>query len=89
MEDIYLIAGAAVLLVIQIMCFFVKKVWVRLLPILIAVMLLVFCLAMYAVSGWTNWAYLILLMLLFGVLAVMGAMWLVFGMVCAVRKNAK
>ena len=89
MEDIYLVVGAAVLLLIQIVCLFAKKVWVRLLPVLIVGALMVLCVVMYAVSGWTNWAYLILLLLLFVLLAAMGVAWLIFGILRAVRKMIK
>lgn len=65
MEDIYLLIGAAALFVIQIACFFIKKIWLRLMPVLVVVACIVFCVAMYILSGCTNWAYLILLALLF------------------------
>ncbi len=89
MEDIYLLAAAGTLFIMQLLCFLAKKVWVRLLPVLAVVALMVFCVVMYGLSGWTNWAYLILLMLLFGLLVAMGAAWLVFGVVCAVKKSSK
>ena len=89
MEDIYLLIGAAVLLVIQIACFFTKKIWIRILPLLLLVALMVLCLVMYWVSGWTNWGYLILLMLLFGVLVVFGIVWLIFGVICGIKKMRK
>ena len=89
MEGIYLLIGAAVLLIIQIACFFTKKIWIRILPLLLLVALMVLCLVMYWVSGWTNWGYLILLMLLFGVLVVFGIAWLIFGVICGIRKMRK
>ena len=89
MEDIYLLVAAGALFIIQLLCFLAKKVWVRLLPLLTVVALMVFCVVMYGLSGWTNWAYLILLALLFGLLVAMGAAWLVFGVVCAIKKSSK
>lgn len=86
MEDIYLLVGAAALFVIQITCFFTKKIWIRLLPVLTVVACMVFCVAMYILSGFTNWAYLILLLLLFGLLAAQGIAWGVFGMICLIKK---
>lgn len=77
------------LLVIQIACFLAKKVWVRLLPILTVVALMALCVVMYAISGWTNWAYLILLGLLFGVLVFLGMEWLVFGVIHLLGKIMK
>ena len=64
MENPFVLIGAAVLLIGQIICMFSKKVWVRLVPLMVVGALAVFCFAMYALSGFTNWGYGILLMLL-------------------------
>ena len=85
MEDTYLFIGAVLLLAVQVLCFFAKKVWVRLLPTLIPVALMVFCAVMYAVSEYTNWAYLILLFLLFGMMLIMGLAWLVYGVIHRIK----
>lgn len=86
MEDIYLLIGAAALFVIQIACFFIKKIWLRLMPVLVVVACIVFCVAMYILSGCTNWAYLILLALLFFLLAAQGIAWGIFGVICWIKK---
>ena len=64
MEDAVMLIGAAVLLVGQIVCMFSKKVWVRLLPLMVIGVLALVCFGLYALSGFTNWGYMILLILL-------------------------
>ena len=86
MDDIWLLAGGFLLVLAQIACLFAKKVWVRLIPAFIAVTLMAFCVIMYVLSGFTNWAYLILLLLLAGVQCAMGMAWLVYGIIYMVRK---
>ena len=56
MEDAVMLIGAAVLLVGQIVCMFSKKVWVRLLPLMVIGVLALVCFGLYALSGFTNWA---------------------------------
>ena len=85
MEDIYLLIGAAVLVLLQVLCFFAKKVWVRLIPTLTVAALMVLCVVMYAGSEYTNWAYLILLFLLFGLMLAMGLAWLVYGVIHRIK----
>lgn len=87
MEDIYLYIGAMLLLIAQIGCFFLKKVWLRLIPVWTAVSLTVFCTVMYACSGFTNWGYLILIFLLFCLLAAIGFLWLMLGVICGIMKR--
>lgn len=89
MQDIWLLVTGLVLLAAQVVCLFAKKVLVRLMPVFLAVALMVFCVIMCVVSGFTNWGYLILLYLLAGLLGAMGLVWLIYGMARVVRKNAK
>ena len=86
MEDAYWLVGGALLLAIQVVCFFGKKVWVRLLPLMIVGVLAAVCVVLYAVSGYTNWAYLILLVMLFAVAVIIGLMWLFYGFTCLLQK---
>lgn len=88
-EDLYLYLAMLALLVTQAGCLFAKKAWIRLIPTLINVALMVFCVVMYALSGWTNWGYLILLFLLFLLLVAMGILWLIYGIVRKVRKQGR
>lgn len=89
MEDIWLLIIGLALLAAQVGCLFLKKVWVRLIPVFIAVALMAFCVIMYAVSSFTNWAYLILLLLVAFLLGAMGLVWLAYGIANMVRKIAK
>ena len=86
MEDIYLFIGAAVLLAVQILCFFCKKVWVRLIPLFVILVLLIVCAVMYLISKFTNWAYLIRFLLLTVELVVLGMLWLGFSIVCKIKQ---
>ena len=81
--------GAVVLLALQVLCFFAKKVWGRLIPTLTVAALMVFCVVMYAASEYTNWAYLILLLLLFGLMLAMGLAWLVYGVAHGIKTAKK
>ena len=89
MEDLYLYIGMLVLLAAQIGCLFVRKAWIRLIPTMINVGLMVFCVVAYALSGWTNWGYLILLLLLFILLAAMGLVWLIYGVIRLTQKQGR
>ena len=86
MEDAVMLIGAAVLLVGQIVCMFSKKVWVRLLPLMVIGVLALVCFGLYALSGFTNWGYMILLILLGAVTAVSGLIWFCYGFSCLVQK---
>ena len=86
MGNPFVLIGAAVLLVGQIVCMFSKKIWVRLLPLMVIGALAAFCFAMYALSGFTNWGYVVLLMLLGSVVAVIGVIWFCYGFSCLVQK---
>ena len=86
MENPVLLIGAAVLLIGQIVCMFAKKVWVRLLPLMIVGVLAAFCALMYVLSGYTNWGYIVALMLLLCVAAVIGIIWFFYGFSCLIQK---
>lgn len=86
MEDGYLVIVGAVLLIGQIVCMFGKKVWLRLLPLMIIGTLAVICFALYALSGFSNWGYMILLILLLIMAAVIGVIWFFYGFACLIQK---
>lgn len=86
MEDGLFLIGAAVLLVGQIICMFAKKVWVRLLPLMVVAVLAAVCFLLYALSGFTNWGYIIALALLLCMAAVIGVIWFFYGFSCLVQK---
>lgn len=89
MEDIWMIAGALGFFAVQIVCCFTKKTLIRLLPVMILGGLMALCAGAYAVSGGTNWAFLILLLLLLGPLAAAAAAWLLYGIIQLIKKAAK
>lgn len=86
MEDIWLLIWGIALLIGQAVCLFARKVWVRMIPVFITVALMAFCVIMYAASGFTNWGYLILLLLAASLLGAMGLLWLGYGIVRLVKK---
>ena len=88
-EDIYLLVGTLVLLTAQIGCLFSKKIWIRLIPTAIVVLLMGLCVLLYIMSGNTNWGFLILLLLLFILLAAMCGIWLIYGIVYGILKLVK
>lgn len=86
MKDIWLLIWGIALLIGQAVCLFARKVWVRMIPVFITVALMAFCVIMYAASGFTNWGYLILLLLAASLLGAMGLLWLGYGIVRLVKK---
>ena len=86
MDDAYFLIVGGVLLIGQIACMFSKKVWVRLLPLLMIGIPAVVCFALYALSGFTNWGYLMLLILLLIMAGVIGVIWFFYGFACLIQK---
>ena len=86
MEDAWLLIGAAVLLIGQIICMFSKKIWVRLLPLMVVGAMAAVCFLLYALSGYTNWGYMLLLMVLLAVAVVIGIIWFFYGFSCLIQK---
>ena len=86
MDDAYFLIVGGVLLIGQIACMFSKKVWVRLLPLLMIGIPAVVCFALYALSGFTNWGYLMLLILLLIMAGVIGVIWFFYGLACRIQK---
>ena len=86
MDDAYFLIVGGMLLIGQIACMFSKKVWVRLLPLLMIGIPAVVCFALYALSGFTNWGYLMLLILLLIMAGVIGVIWFFYGFACLIQK---
>lgn len=86
MDDAYFLIVGGVLLIGQIACMFSKKVWVRLWPLLMIGIPAVVCFALYALSGFTNWGYLMLLILLLIMAGVIGVIWFFYGFACLIQK---
>lgn len=70
-------------------CFLVKRRWLRCLPVILLAVLAGVCLICYACSGFTNWAWLIILALVSMVLLAAGVAWLVYGIFRLIKKYAK
>ena len=86
--EILMVLAALLFLFGQIAAFFSKRVWVRLIPLALILLLIGLCFAAYRISH-GNWAYLIIcLLFVYPLLAVVAA-WLVFGMIRLVHKILK
>lgn len=84
--DVVCIAAFAVQLAV---CFLVKRRWLRCLPVILLAVLSGVCLIFYICSGFTNWAWLIILALVSMVLLAAGVAWLVYGIFRLIKKYAK
>ena len=67
-------------------CFLCKKVWLRLIPTLLSVLLIAACFVAYAFSGYTNWAFLILAVIVFFTCLACCLAWAIFAIVKLVKK---
>ena len=63
------------------LCMKLRKVWIKLLPTLAALFVVALCFLAYGFSGWTNWAYLILLVPFLTALGADTLAWIVYGIV--------
>ncbi len=73
------VLGAAVLLLGQLMaCIFAKKALLRWLPFSATLLLMAGSFLGYALSGWTNWGFSVLIAVLLCILLIQGIMLLVF-----------
>lgn len=86
MDNGYLLIVGGVLLIGQIVCMFSKKVWVRLLPLMMVGGVAAICFALYAMSGFTNWGYMMVLILLLIMAGVIGVIWFFYGFACLIQK---
>lgn len=71
----------------QIGCFYCKKRWLRLLPTLIHGAIMLLCIVVYCLSGFTNWAWLVLFFLLAAILVVLGIAWFIYGIIRAIKQS--
>lgn len=87
-EDIYLLIPIPVMFVAQLcMCLLCKRMWQRMIPTVLSALSVVACFVAYGVSGYTNWAFLILAVLLFFALAACGVAWLIYGVIRILKKS--
>lgn len=83
--ELLMVFAAIVFLLGQIAAFFSKRAWVRLIPLALILLLVGLCLGAYSISQ-GNWAYLIIcLLFVYPLLAVLAA-WLLFGVLCLLRR---
>ncbi len=65
MEDLIFLIVAGLLILLQLMsCIFAKNTLLRLMPFLISIALTILCISIYLIGDQTNWAYIILTLLL-------------------------
>ncbi len=90
-EKILILAAVAVAAGQMALCLLTKRTIFKLIPTLLLVLLIGLCVAGYAISSWTNWGYLILFVLIFGLLLLDGAVWAIYGILrkCSKRKKSQ
>ena len=76
---IYWVVMAAIFLLQLLLCLKVNRIILKLIPLLLLLLFMAFCVVEYAISGWNNWAFLILLLFLSIPFGAICAGWLVYG----------
>jgi hypothetical protein len=90
MNDPWMLAFVIALFALQLfLCAKARRVWLRLLPLLVLLALIAACVILYICSGYTNWAFLILLLLLGAMVAVDGFAWLFWGILRLLYRHEK
>lgn len=85
-REIFIMIMAVTLVLQLLLCFKAKRrIW-RLLPLIAIALLMLVCIVGYALSGWTNWAYLIVLVFLSMPLGAIIFGWLICGVVKLIKK---
>lgn len=85
-RNMFFLIMAAVFAAQLLLCFKVKRTLLKLIPLLAVLLLMLVCIMDYALSGWNNWAFLILLLFLSMPLGAIGAGWLIYGIVRLIKK---
>lgn len=86
LKYVFILIMGAVFAVQLLLCFLTKRVIWKLLPLLAVLLVMLVCIVNYAASGWSNWAFLILLLFLSMPFGAIGAGWLLYGIVRLVKK---
>lgn len=71
------------------LCMKLRKVWIKLLPTMAALLFSVLCFLAYGISGRTNWAYLILMVPFLTALGADILAWIIYGIVELIVKRKK
>lgn len=82
---LFLIMIAAFFVVQMALCIKGKRRLVRLMPVIAVFVAQVFFVVCYAASAWTNWAFLILLLLSMGPMVACALAWTIWGIVKKVK----
>lgn len=83
---VFFLIMAAIFAVQLLLCFKVKRTIWKLIPLLAVLLLMLVCIVDYALSGWSNWAFLLLLLFLSMPFGAIGAGWLLYGIVRLIKK---
>lgn len=78
-KGIYFLVMAGLLIVQLLLCFKVKQKLIKLTPLILVMLLMLLCVCGYALSGWMNWAFLIVILILLVPLGIIGTAWLIYG----------
>ena len=88
MSQYWLIGICAAVFVIQLaVCFLSRRIWLRLLPVIVTVLATGGCFALYTYQA--NWAWLIFMAFSFQAAVMAAAAWLVYGLYRLVKKCMK
>ena len=69
-----------------VLCFFCKRLWLKLLPAVALLLLAGGCFAFYAASDFLNWAWLILMVCPVQAVGAVWVAWMVYGMYRLAKK---
>lgn len=90
MKDMWFFLFPAAVFVAQLLlCRFAKRRRIRWLPTILLLLLMLLCFGLYACSNWTNWAFLILMLLLGIALAADSIGWLIGSLWRCVEKRSE
>lgn len=85
-DTLWIVVWLIIFAVQLLLCAKGKKLFVRLLPLALIAAAMIGCVAAYILSGYTNWAFLILLMLLGVLLTAPASAWLLWGLIKLLKK---
>lgn len=89
MNSVWYIGILVLLFVMQfVLSFMAKRAVVKCLPAIVVLALMLVCFGAYAITSWTNWAWLILLMLVSGGLVPIALAAVLGSIACAVKKSS-
>lgn len=85
-----IVAGIVSLAVQLLFCFKVKCVWIRLVPVFLSTLAIIFLIALaFVVKGWDAVACVVFALVCAFSLAVCGFCWGIWGIVCLIRRGKR